>query len=91
MLRGDVTAEVPASSPDRRKWLWIKAGDDDTVLLIEFEHDAAADPDAYFAPGEVLDHVVTRYDDLDTLLRELTERGVDTNRFDVLWKTDFPL
>ena len=90
MLKESVTAEVPASSPDRRKWLLVLP-DDGGVALVEFEHAADADTDGWFAPEDVLDRVKTHYADLDSLLSALVERGVDSDLFDAPWKMDYPL
>jgi hypothetical protein len=90
MLKEPVTAEVSASSTDRRKWLLVlpeEAG----VALIEFEHAADADTDGWFAPEDVLDRVKTHYDNLDALLAALSARGVDSELFDAPWKMDYPL
>jgi len=91
MLHESVTAEVPASRLDRRKWMLILPDDGGGFRLVEFEHAADADTDSWFAPEDVLDRVETRHEDLDTLLGELAELGVDTDRFDAPWKMDYPL
>lgn len=90
MLKESVTAEVPASRPDRRRWLLVLP-DEAGVTLIQFEHAADADTDGWFAPDDVLDRVETHYDDLDGLLAALALRGVDSEPFDAPWKMDYPL
>lgn len=91
MLKESVTAEVLPSSPERRKWLLVLPDEAGGVALVEFEHAADADTDGWFSPEDVLDRMEFHYDDLDTLLRALADRGIDSNLFDAPWKTDYPL
>jgi hypothetical protein len=91
MLGGEVAAEVAASTPDRRAWMMIRAGEDGGFMLVEFEHAADLDTDGWFAPEDVLDRQRTDFQSLDDLLDTLASRGVDTEVFDAPWKTGYPL
>jgi hypothetical protein len=91
MLHESVTAEVAASSGGRRRWMLVLPADEGGFSLVEFEHAADADTDAYFSPDDVLDRVATHFDDLDALLNALAERGIETDSFDAPWKMDYPL
>lgn len=91
MLKEPVTAEVPPSTPERRKWLLVFPDEAGGVALVEFEHAADVDTDGWFAPEDVLDRVEAHYDNLDDLLTALAARGFDSNLFDAPWKMDYPL
>lgn len=91
MLKESITAEIPAASSARRKWLLVFPGDDGGISLVEFEHAADADTDGWFAPDDVLDRVETHYGNLDDLIDVLSARGIDTDLFDAPWKMDYPL
>lgn len=90
MLGKSVVAEVKPSSPERRKWLRIRplaVG----LELLQFEHCIEMDTDDYPSPNDIFDRFATTFDSWELLLDELNERGIDSNLFDVPWKTDYPL
>jgi len=91
MSQGQVAAEVAASDARRRRWLVIHPIQDGAVELIQFEHSAEIDTDAWLAPEDILDRKKERFPNLDSLLAELVALGIDTDVFDFPWKTDFPL
>ena len=91
MLGESITAEVPASRPNRRRWMLIVPSEAGGILLVEFEHAADVDTDGWLAPTDLLDRVENHYETMDVLLEALTEKGIDSDLFDAPWKMDYPL
>lgn len=90
MLDSMVTAEVPSSDPESRRWLMVQPADGDGVLLVECEASASAAPEDYLAPEDV--HEVRRltFASLDAVIAQLEDEGIDTDTFEAPWDTDNP-
>ncbi|MDO9457161.1 hypothetical protein [Nocardioides sp.] len=90
MLDSMVTAEVDASTPDRRAWLMIEPDQGESVVLVEVETSDDVEPDAYLAPEDLVEVRRTTFASVDAAVTHLDGRGVDTDTFEAPWDTDNP-
>lgn len=90
MLDAMVTIEVTSSGPHHRRWLMVQPADGDGVLLIEAEASASAAPEDYLSPDDV--HEIRRlsFADLDAVVAQLVDEGIDTDMFEASGETDNP-
>lgn len=90
MLGNAVAAEVPKRRGTHRRWLRL-APADDGLQLIEVEVPAGVAPEEW--PAEESDYVITSsetFDSLESALSALQARGVNTDMFEAVWKTETP-
>lgn len=90
LLDSMVTAEVPSSDPERRRWLMVQPADGEGVLLVEAEASASAAPEDYLSPDDVHEIRRSRFATLDAAIAQLDDEGVDTDSFEAPWDTDNP-
>jgi hypothetical protein len=90
MLDSMVTAEVPASVPDRRAWVMIEPGEGESVVMIEVESVDEVYPDTFLAPEDLVELRRTTFPTVDAAVEHLTAQGVDTDTFEAPWDTDNP-
>ena len=90
MLGNAVAREVPGRRATHRRWLRL-APSDGAIGLLEVEAPIDVDPEDW--PKRNEDYVVVAaesFASLDAALLELERRGVDTDEFDAIWKTQNP-
>lgn len=90
MSGSPVAAEVGQRRDSHRRWLRL-GPTDDGVLLIEVEVPVGVDPVEWAKREE--DYVLVsseRFASLEDALTALTERGVNTDAFDAVWKNENP-
>jgi hypothetical protein len=90
MLGNDVATEVARRRETHRRWLRLGPSDAG-VTLLEVEVPADVDPTEYAKADD--DYLVVAretYPSLDAALVAIHERGIDSNEFDAIWKTDNP-
>ncbi|MGW7679178.1 hypothetical protein ACWGID_00465 [Kribbella sp. NPDC054772] len=90
MLGNAVVAEVAKRRDSHRRWLRL-APVDGGVRLLEVEVPVGVDPANW--PRDEEDYVVVSeetFASLDDALSILERRGIDTNAFDAVWKTENP-
>lgn len=90
MLGKPVVAELDPSVGKFRHWIVLQPSLDGFVM-IDFEHRRDLNTDGYPAPDDLLNRREVVFSTLDDLLAELERRGIDSDRFDVPWKVDYPL
>lgn len=90
MLGKAVVAEVTKRRDSHRRWLRLGPFDG-RVHLLEVEVPVGVDPANW--PRDEGDYVVVSgetFDSLDDALSVLERRGIDTDAFDAVWKTENP-
>lgn len=90
MLGNAVACEVVVKRSTSRRWLCL-APAEGAINLTEVEVPAHVDPEDW--PKADSDYVVVSTESFASLaeaITELTDRGVDTNEFDALWKSENP-
>lgn len=90
MLGYDVSAEVAAGRATHRRWLRL-GPTEHGVLLVEVEVPLGVDPTEYANADE--DNLTVSsepFPSLEDAVAALTKRGVDTDTFDAIWKSDNP-
>lgn len=90
MLDSMVTAEVPSTDPERRRWLMLQPADGEGVLLVEAEASSSAAPEDYLSPDDVLEVRRQTFSTLDAAIEQLDAEGIDTETFEAPWDTDNP-
>lgn len=90
MLGNPVVAEVDPDRPSHRRWLRLSASEG-RIQLLEVEVPVEVDP--VDLPNREGDYVIVsdeRFESVDAALAELTDRGIETDRFDAVWKSENP-
>lgn len=90
MLGNAVAAEVTRARDSHRRWLRL-APLEDQVQLLEVEVPADVDPSDWPQADE--DYIVVStatFASLDEALDAVATRGVDTDSFDAVWKSENP-
>jgi hypothetical protein len=90
MLGNAAVAEVAPRRESHRRWFRLSPVDD-VILLLEVEFPIGVDPTEW--PKVDADYVVVStetFASLDLGLDTLRKRGVDTNTFDAVWKSENP-
>lgn len=90
MLGNPVVAEVEAGRAAHRRWLCLSPIEG-RMQLLAVEVPVEVDPIDW--PKQQSDYVIVsdeRFDSLDAALAELRVRGVDTDTFDAVWKSENP-
>jgi hypothetical protein len=91
MLGNAVVPEVPTKRSSHRSWMRLSPAKGQ-ILLVQVEVPIGLDPVEWPKSGD--DYVVVAresFDSLDTALDFVRERGIDTNTFDAVWKSENPL
>jgi hypothetical protein len=90
MLGNAVAAEVVQRRSSHRRWMCL-APVDERVLWVEAEVPVGVDPVEW--PKDDDDYVVLAqvgFDSLDIALDFVRERGINTDSFDAIWKSENP-
>ena len=90
MLGNAVAAEVVQERQSHRRWMYLSPVDE-RVLLVEVEVPVGVDPVDW--PKDDDDCVVVAqvpFDSLDRALDFVRERGIDSDTFDAIWKSENP-
>lgn len=90
MLGNPVVAEVDPGRPSHRRWLRLSASEGG-IRLLEVEVPVEVDPVDW--PKQKGDYVIVsdeRFESVDAALAELRDRGIKTDRFDAVWKSENP-
>lgn len=90
MLGNPVVTEVEPSRPSHRRWLRLSASGG-RIQLLEVEVPVEVDP--VDPPKRESDYLIAsdeRFESVDAALAELRDRGIETDRFDAVWKSENP-